>query len=971
MSFTPTRDQQRAVEAEPGPVLVLAGPGAGKTWCLIARVHHLVAVRGYRPERICAVTFTNKAADEIAVRLERELGVAGRDVTRGTLHRLCVGLLRDFPEPAGLRPGFGIADEAYQVALLRRLRVPEAAAPRVLNLFGRHRLQQAGLEEEQLRLLEEYAGCLRRRNLIDFDEILLRARALLADHPALRDRLAGRWDALLVDEFQDLSATGFEVVRLLASGHRHVFAVGDDEQSIYGWAGADPGVLAAFQREFGIVAPVVLEENHRTASRIFKAARRILRANPPLFEKSLRAPRESPFPVEAHAFPTAEAEARWVAEDIRRDREAHGLAWGDFAVLFRQHRTGNLLERTFLEAGVPLRMARGRALADDRLVAEVLGALRILVDPSDPVAVEALARLVLPDHLLQRVTAEFGGDHGLLTALRLYSRLRRGDEHERKLAMRFVYHVENLPALRRGAGTLEELVGALLEARPGGGRNLLEERAEELTDPRDAPDVPGLAAAIARVREDGGRLHLRVAPGLEVALSGMLRAAGLGALLAPETGGVPVGPADHVLEGEPGMLGHRLFRALQLLAAARSARGTGDCVTFDLETTDNDPDACGIIEVGAARVRDGKAVATFHSLVRPDRPIAAGATATHGYTDADVAGAPAFGAIWPRFRAFVGRDLLVAHNGIAFDLPVLRRHLAAAGATMDDVPVFDTLPEARAVVGAGAGLQSLAARFGIPPGTAHRALDDAVTLAGVLGGLAEARAARSRKTAFTQGLDWLGLALAVAPPGSGDAEAAVLREVARWFTLGRYGEALAEYQERAPGLPGAPSPDTVIDRLGGRALMQRLRRRKPGIQERYPVSVERLRGAVALVTATDLEAAIRELLELAALSRAEGEVTDRSRVSLLTLHATKGLEFSRVYIVGVEDYQLPGYHAVNSRREDEFPEARRTLYVGMTRARDRLVLTRADQRFGKPSGGSRFLEELGLEAAARVPVTAG
>lgn len=959
MTFAPTEDQRRAIEAPPGPVLVIAGPGAGKTYCLIARVHRLVTVHGYPPERICAVTFTNKAADEIATRLEREIGDAGRHVARGTLHRLCIGILRSHPEAAGLRPGFGIADEEYQRALLRRLRIPEERASSVLTLFSRHRLQRAALDESQLRLLEEYAGFLRRRNLLDFDEIVLRAHELLADRPDLRSRIAGQWDAILVDEFQDLNATSYALIRLLGQDHGHVFAVGDDEQSIYGWAGADPEILAAFQRDFGITDPVVLEENHRTAGHIFAAARRILRANPRLFDKTLRAARTSPFPVEAVAFSTDEAEARWIAADLRRDRQAHGLHWGDIGILFRQHRIANALERILLEAGVPLRMARGRALTDDLIIAEVLGALRILADPSDPVAVEALAKAVLPSHLLQRVSAEFGPERDLLVSLRLFHRLGRGDELERKAAMRFVYHVENLPAFRRNSASLGELVDALLAARPGTRRSHLEERSDELTDPRDVPEVPELAAMIARVREDGGRVHLEVPPGLDVALGGMLRAAGYGQSLAPSAASVPVSPLDLVVGGDPAALPVRLYRALQLLAANRAGRGVADCVSFDLETTDNEVDACGIIEIGAARIRDGQVVATFSSLVRPDRSITAGATSAHGYTDADVAGAPPFTEVWPRFREFVAADLLVAHNGLAFDVPVLRRHVAGIGGAFEGIPVYDTLPEARALFRAGASLQSLAGRFGIDPGTAHHALDDAVTLAGVLRGLGAARAARTRKTAFQQGLDWLGLALAIVPPAPDDAESAVLRDVARWFTMSRYGEALTEYGEAAPSRAGAPSLETVIDRLGGRDLLQRVRRQKT-IEQRYPVSVARLRNVLGLVTAGEIDEAIRQLLELAALSKTEGEDTDQSRVSLLTLHATKGLEFSRVYVVGVEDYQMPGYHAITRKIEDDFPEARRTLYVGMTRARDRLVLTRADQRDGRPSGGSRFLEELEL-----------
>jgi DNA polymerase III epsilon subunit family exonuclease len=962
---TPSRAQLEAIEAGPGPVLVLAGPGAGKTFCLIERVRHLIVRRDYPPERICAVTFTNKAAGEIAERLERDLGDVGRHVTRGTLHTLAAQVLRQYPGEAGLRPGFGIADEEYQRTLLRRLRVPVERHGPLLNLFGRRRLQGYRLSPEDERLLAEYGSFLRRHNLVDFDELILYAHHLFKEHEPIRQEVAGRWDAVLVDEFQDLSHTQYAIIRQLAHDHRHVFAVGDDEQSIYGWTGADPRILDQFRRDFDIAKPIPLDENHRSARQIFEAARRILKANTPLFEKALTARRESPFPVVAVGFADEKAEATWLTADLARDRRRHNLRWGDFAVLYRQHLTGRPIEETLLQAGIPVRAARGRALTDDKVIAEVLGSLRILHAPHDPVAVDALARLVLDDSIIMRAEAEFGHEQGQLTALRLFARLRRGSEHERKSVMRFVFHVENLPGLKRTTSTLGELVDALLAQRPSRRRGVLEDRADELTDPAEVPGAPELAATLAGAAERGGHMHVRPGRGLEIALGGMLAAAGLAVTDAPGAGDIVLDPASR--PGFPILL----FKALQLHTAASVEAGLRDCVTFDLETTDDNADACGIVEIGAARVRDGRVVETFGRLVRPDRVIAAPATRVHGYTDADVAGAPPFAEVWPEFRAFVGRDVLVAHNGVGFDVPVLRRHVAALRQDFDRYQVFDTLPLARSLYRSGARLQDLARRFGVDMGRIHHAEDDARTLALVLRGLADAAAARARKTAFVQGLDWLGLALVLDPSPADLPDAALLREVTRFFTLGRYGEALDDYTERAAGRTDLLPAEEVLDRLGGRELRNRLRReRRP--DQMYPSSVARLRALMDMVRATELDAAIAELLEIAALSSSrEGVEADRNRVNLLTLHATKGLEFSRVYVVGVEDAQMPGYRAMRDKLEDEWPEARRVLYVGMTRARDRLVLTRVERRRARSSGGTTFLDELGLraeppaEAAAR------
>src|SRR6266581_4916386 len=160
MDFAPLPQQRRAIEAPPGPVLVVAGPGAGKTFCLIARITHLVDTVGVAPERICAVTFTNRAAEEIALRLKHTLRDRADAITRGTIHALCLALLRDHAEAAGLRQGFGVADDLYQSVVLGRLRVPTERRGGILNRFGRHRLNGYKLQPDEARLFREYCAWL-------------------------------------------------------------------------------------------------------------------------------------------------------------------------------------------------------------------------------------------------------------------------------------------------------------------------------------------------------------------------------------------------------------------------------------------------------------------------------------------------------------------------------------------------------------------------------------------------------------------------------------------------------------------------------------------------------------------------------------------------------------------------------------------------------------------------------------------
>ena len=246
---------------------MVAGPGAGKTFCLIARIARLIAWHGLDPRRICAVTFTNKAADEIAARLQREVGPLAEDVTRGTLHALCFGLLRGHASAAGLKRGFAIADDDYQRRVLRRLRVRSEQQGQLLLRFGRHRLQHVPLAHGDRELFEAYTDALRSRNLLDYDDLIARTGELFRSREEVRAEVRGRWDYVLVDEFQDLSLAQYEVVTELSARHRNCFAVGDDEQSIFSWTGADPAILERFRADFEIETPVLLDRNRRSIYR--------------------------------------------------------------------------------------------------------------------------------------------------------------------------------------------------------------------------------------------------------------------------------------------------------------------------------------------------------------------------------------------------------------------------------------------------------------------------------------------------------------------------------------------------------------------------------------------------------------------------------------------------------------------------------------------------------------------------------
>jgi DNA helicase II / ATP-dependent DNA helicase PcrA len=964
-AHVPSASQRAAIEAAAGPALVLAGPGAGKTFCLIERIGFLVERLGVEPARICAFTFTNKAAGEIASRLSHRLGGAAEQVKRGTLHAFCAELLREFGEHAGLEPGFGIADEDYQRAILRRLQVPPRWHGSVLGAFALHRFRGEAIGTRYQEYFERYLSYVRQRNVLDFDMLILETAALLGTE-RIAAEVRRRWDCVLVDEFQDLNPVQYGIVRALAGEHRLVFAVGDDEQSIYSWAGADPKVFRDFINQFAIATPLRLDDNFRCPRGAYSLARRLIDVNTPMFgdRRAPEARHESLFEVETLSFADENAEIAWVIEDLISDRAAHGLEWGDYALLYRTHAIGDAIEGAFVSAGIPCRLAQGRAFAEDPVVAYVLAALRVIANPEDDVHMEQYLSVVLPSRLCDdaRAQAERQGITMLEKLDRLRWELPREHTDGKKIHRGF-YALGNLAALGRRHVTLTALVEEILSQRVGEYRTVLEEHADELSDPAEVPEVVALAERLRLAIDERRPVWLPRRGGLEIPLKGILQRTGVPRI---QLGGVRDARAVEILPEHAPVLGIALalFKAAQLLRSVSFTNAFRDFTAIDLETTDRDVAGAEIVEVAAVRVRDARMVDEFHSLVKPRVPIAPGAFRTHGISEQDVAASPFFEELWPQLRKFCGDDVLVAHNGYRFDFPILRRMVDALepGTVLF---TYDTLPLARELHATSRKLSDLARLYGIDPGQSHRALDDTRALALVFLGLGERKIRRARTTALVNLLDHLGVALALTDPESigprATNEMALLKRLATPFALGRYSDCLDFYaleREQAPGVD-LPTVEELIERLGGAERMQRIRAERSA-SDRYPAAMLRMRRLLAQCSEGSLAQQIASFLEHAVLSKWDGTEPERQRVNLLTLHSTKGLEFSRVYVIGVEDGQLPGGSPRKPPAEREVEEARRLLYVGMTRVRDRLVLTRVETRASKPTGGHRFLDDMGI-----------
>jgi DNA helicase II / ATP-dependent DNA helicase PcrA len=393
--------QREAVAAPAGPALILAGAGSGKTRVLVHRVAWLIEVEGLAPWNLLAVTFTNKAANEMRGRIETLLGQPVSGLWVGTFHGLAHRLLRQHWQEARLPQGFQILDSDDQLRLIRRvlraLEMDEARwPPRQAQWFinarkdeGRRpeHLPDTGdpISRQWVRVYTAYEQACARAGVVDFAELLLRSLELLRGNEALLGHYRSRFRHLLVDEFQDTNEIQYAWLRLLAGGEAPVFAVGDDDQSIYGWRGARIENLQHFQRDFPGTQLIRLEQNYRSSANILNAANALIRRNRGRLGKELWTEGHAGAPVRLFAAINEQDEARFVADIILR-HVAHGGLYRECAVLYRSNAQSRVLEETFIARRIPYRVYGGLRFFERQEIKDTLAYLRLVENGDDDTA---------------------------------------------------------------------------------------------------------------------------------------------------------------------------------------------------------------------------------------------------------------------------------------------------------------------------------------------------------------------------------------------------------------------------------------------------------------------------------------------------------------------------------------------------------------------------------------------------------
>ena len=400
-------EQRAAVEATEGPVLVLAGAGTGKTRVLTARLAHILASGLAHPGQILAVTFTNRAAREMKARVEALVGRSVEGWRLGTFHAVAARILRRHAERAGFKPDFTIVDTDDQLRLAKRLAAeigvddrkwPPRAALAAIQRWKDRALPpakaaaEAGAEladDRILDLYDAYQQRLRELNAVDFGDLLLHNVAIFTEHPDVVDEYRRRLRYLLVDEYQDANVAQYLWLRLLARGRGNLCCVGDDDQSIYAWRGAEVGNILRFEADFPGARIVRLERNYRSTGHILGAASGLIAHNGGRLGKTLWTEGEPGEPVRVIGAWDGEDEARTVSDEIEALRRA-GHSLGEMAILVRAAFQTRAFEERFLRIGLPYRVIGGARFYERREIRDAVAYLRLVAQPGDDLAFERI-----------------------------------------------------------------------------------------------------------------------------------------------------------------------------------------------------------------------------------------------------------------------------------------------------------------------------------------------------------------------------------------------------------------------------------------------------------------------------------------------------------------------------------------------------------------------------------------------------
>ncbi len=501
---TLNKEQKEAVRQTEGPLLLLAGAGSGKTRVLTHRIAYLIDEIGVKPWNILAITFTNKAAGEMRERVDKLVGFGSGQVWVSTFHSACVRILRRHIDRIGYDSSFTIYDTDDQKTVMKNaikrlnldskvykeralLGVISSAKDELVGVpaFERDAAADFG-KSVQAKVYREYQETLRANNALDFDDIIMKTVELFRNCPEILDSYQERFQYIMVDEYQDTNTAQFELVRLLAQKYRNICVVGDDDQSIYKFRGANIRNILDFEKYFPETAVIRLEQNYRSTRPVLDVANAVIRHNTGRMEKSLWTGRTGGEKVCFRQFDSAYEEAEFVAGDIARKAAGPDLRYQDFAVLFRTNAQARLLEERMIMEGVPYNVVGGTNFYSRMEIKDILAYLKTIDSGRDDVAVRRVINV--PRRGIGNATLDKAEEFAGLCGIGLFEAFERADEISGlgRAAARIRSFVNLIHELKekRSRMTVAELIQEVV--RQTGYEDYLREYDEEEGDDRAA-----------------------------------------------------------------------------------------------------------------------------------------------------------------------------------------------------------------------------------------------------------------------------------------------------------------------------------------------------------------------------------------------------------------------------------------------------------------------------------------------------
>ena len=1025
--------QQQAAAHTDGAMLVVAGPGTGKTGVITHRIVHLIRNHQVAPDQIFAVTFTNKAAQEMFERIKVPLGMTqGLDVRIHTFHAFCVRLLRDHAEEIGLNKHFAIFDQKTQDDVLREclheLRHELRLNQRAYSLWKlrtiidtyKVKLEDPTANRDEIRLddgtvinnpsevqdildlLKAYQTKLASHNALDFDDLISRSVEVLEKDPEVRAKYHNDIRFILVDEYQDINAAQYALLKLLAREPQHnIMVVADGDQSIYSWRGSTPKYIEQFKEDFNPTV-VELEINYRCSEKILRAAEAVIANNPRQRKSVLKTHKDAGNMLYEYTRDAPEAEVDLIITLIRKLVEKRFYSYSHIAVLYRTHQLAKVLAGRLYRENIGFHLERIDSFQEEH--AQGILSYLNLTQSQLPHDIEKAVNF--PQQLIDDLTLVRLKWLAQQKGITLIELLRKIDDYPDDVGPLTRWNVRQF--FQQIDEFHEEIKGKPILTIANKLFNLLSQRrspyqSEDMHEIENQPEIPGLRAAadtLYSAIDRGDPIHLIASYGIDsycaahIVSSTLERYLDLSIdidLLPPDSSltaatgesGVKILVGDfgelprhkgttillgsaastdaNVIQLDKSQLtqSHSIaaLKLCQRLLSSFEKLNLADMTIYDIETTSDDPDSAEIIQLAAvSAINDDE---DYDQLVKPPHKIPKSSTQINKIDDEKVAAEPYIEKVLPQFLSFIQNRILIGHNIAEFDKPVLDKDLKRCLGQELSNPYYDTLATARRLYPReSCSLEALASKFNIEYDIMHDALEDARVTRRVFDELIKKDLHRREVKSLPELLPLVGIGILAARQNRQDF--GMDEETA--------GEIQAFYQPAAryvrthrPELDWLDADLRPTEKESVQAFIDELTRTQiEESQEDKDWGEKRAEfmNDIVRFERHNVDKYLTSFLNYQKLINSADETgVEADKVTLMTLHAAKGTEFPVVIIMGLEEGAFP------RRREGDPPskleEERRLFYVGMTRAQDHLYFTSATSRNGDyERGNSMFLGEI-------------